>query len=213
MIGLDEIPGLHPDVVAAGRACGGAEVIEKVRQLEADGGTSIEWRAASDWTVVRGTPSTPPSALDDVVIGGAAITNQPSITSTTGAVTIKSLTFEVGNGVALTLVAGGTGSLTTTSGLNWPNSVAQADVMNVNDRTLTVQGVSGNTFEGLIINNSNGVTLSGNGADNENRCRDRQLGNGHHADSILAILDVSVKLFPALVTKNNSWGLLGCLIF
>ena len=116
-------------------------------------------------------------------------------------------------GVALTPAADGTGSLTTTSGLNWPNSVAQADVMNVNDRTLTVHGVSGNTFGGLKINNSNGVTLSSNGADNEDCCRDRQLGNRHHADSILAKLDDSVKLFPAQDTNNNSRGHLGCLIF
>jgi hypothetical protein len=148
MIGLDEIPGLHLDVLAAGGVCGGTEVIEKVRQLEADGGTSIEWSTASSWTVVNATPITPPSALDDVVIGGGAITNQPSITSTTVAVTIKSLTFEVGNG-----------------------------------------------------------------ADNEDCCRDRQLGDGHHPDAILAKLDDSVKLFPAQDTNDDSRGHLGCLIF
>jgi hypothetical protein len=148
MIGCDEIPGLHPDVVAAGGAFGGAEVIEKVRQLEADGGTSIESRAAGNWTVVSGTPITPLGAFDDVVISGEAITNRPSITSTTVAVTIKSLTFEVGNG-----------------------------------------------------------------ADNEDRCRDRQLGNRLHADSILAKLDDSVRLFPAQDANDDSRGHLGCLIF
>ena len=148
MIGCDEIPGLHPDVVAAGGVCGGTEVIEKVRQLEADGGTSIESRAAGNWTVVSGTPITPLGAFDDVVISGEAITNRPSITSTTVAVTIKSLTFEVGNG-----------------------------------------------------------------ADNEDRCRDRQLGNRLHADSILAKLDDSVRLFPAQDANDDSRGHLGCLIF
>src|SRR5437879_4888409 len=76
------------------------------------GGTSTEWSTSTNWTILTGTPSRPPSSADTVVMGGAAITNQPSITSTTGSTTIRALTFESSNTVTLTFVAGSTGALT-----------------------------------------------------------------------------------------------------
>src|ERR1041385_5740946 len=105
------------------------------------GGTSTEWSTAANWTTISGTPSTPPSSADDVQIGQAAITFQPSITSTTGAVTIKSLTYGSTATSTLTFTNGGAGSLTITGDLNMVQAGSSVPhTINVNDRSLTVQG-------------------------------------------------------------------------
>ena len=105
------------------------------------GGTSTEWSTAANWTRVSGTPSKPPSSADDVQIGQNDITNQPSITSTTGAVTIKSLTYGSTAASTLTITNGGTGSLTITGDLAMTQSaVSVTHTINLNDRSLTVQG-------------------------------------------------------------------------
>ena len=88
---------------------------------------------------MSGGPSIPPGSTDDVVIGGATITNQPSITSTTGAVTIASYTSEGSVASTLTIVASSTGSLTTTGNLTITQTVVVSTIK-VNNRTLTVQG-------------------------------------------------------------------------
>src|SRR5437867_47898 len=81
------------------------------------GGTSTEWSTTTNWTVVSGSPSLPPSGLDDVEMGATNPSFNPSITSTTGAVTIKSLTLLSANKITVTLTSGSTGSLTITGNL------------------------------------------------------------------------------------------------
>src|ERR1043166_5547134 len=82
------------------------------------GTTSTQWSTSTNWAVVSGTPSTPPSSADDVEIGSGAITNQPTINSTTGAVTINTLTFGTSASGTLTFTAGSTGSLTINGNLS-----------------------------------------------------------------------------------------------
>ncbi|MBS4029573.1 MAG: Ig-like domain repeat protein, partial [Ignavibacteriales bacterium] len=120
------------------------------------GGTSAEWSTAANWTTISGTPSTPPSSDDDVQIGQAAITNQPSITSTTGAVTIASLTYGSTAASTLTITNGGTGSLTVTGAVSMVQSAnSVAHTVNVNDRTYTI---GGNLSIGAASGNANGTS-------------------------------------------------------
>ncbi|HTP79790.1 MAG TPA: hypothetical protein VMM57_05240, partial [Bacteroidota bacterium] len=77
------------------------------------GTTSTAWGTATNWTVISGSPSTPPGSADSVELGTGAITNQPTITTPT---TIASLTY--GNAAASTLTINGnltvTGAITNT---------------------------------------------------------------------------------------------------
>jgi len=78
-----------------------------------NGSTSTDWATAGNWTVVSGTPSTPPAAGDAVELGTAAITNQPTVGAVT---TVASLTY--GNSTASTLTINAnltiTGAITNT---------------------------------------------------------------------------------------------------
>jgi hypothetical protein len=96
------------------------------------GATSSAWETASNWTTVSGTPSLPPASDDAVEIGTGAITNQPTITTST---TIASLTY--GNSAASTLTING-------------NLTISGDITNTITTTARVHN----------INLASGVTLS-----------------------------------------------------
>src|ERR1041385_6899603 len=134
------------------------------------GATNSEWSTATNWSIITGTPSTPPGSADTVQIGQAAITTQPSITSTTGAVTISSMIYGSTAASTLTIAAASTGSLTITGDLAMVQAASSvAHTINVNDRSLTVQGnvtgigaSSGNASGSSAINISTGsLTVGG----------------------------------------------------
>src|ERR1051325_10170383 len=122
------------------------------------GGTSTAWATAGNWTVVTGTPSTPPSSADAVEIGTGTITFQPTITTS---VTIASLTF--GTTASGTLTLGAAGSLTISGNLSIaPTNNSTDNFINVGAQTLTVQGTAnvgsgGGSTAGGTINVSTGT--------------------------------------------------------
>src|SRR5947207_1352766 len=97
--------------------------------------TTPTWSQSGNWA-----PSGVPASTDTVTIGDGSFTgsNQPTINS---AVTIAALTFSELNASTLTLQNGGAGSLAITHDLTYsPPNNSLDQTVNVNDRTLTVQG-------------------------------------------------------------------------
>ncbi|TLY27280.1 MAG: hypothetical protein E6K56_11660, partial [Ignavibacteria bacterium] len=103
-----------------------------------------KWETAGNWTTVSGTPNTPPGPLDTVEIGTAAVFPSPStisISSTSGAVTIRAMSYGDVTGSTLTIVNGSAGSLTITGDLAMAQSKNSVQhTITINDRSLTVQG-------------------------------------------------------------------------
>jgi fibronectin-binding autotransporter adhesin len=125
-----------------------------------NGSASSTWGTAGNWTVVQGTPSTPPGVNDVVSLGGAAFTNQPTITT---AVSVKSLQF--GSAQAITLTLSG-GSLTTGGNIDGVWSANANHTIAVGTQTLNVgadlilsDGTANHTI-GLAISTGT-VTVTG----------------------------------------------------
>ncbi|MBC7937619.1 MAG: hypothetical protein H7Y86_19900 [Rhizobacter sp.] len=100
-----------------------------------NGITSNDWNTASNWTIVQGVPSTPPSSTDIVDLGSATFTNQPTINNT---VTVKNIVFGSTKAVVLTL--GSSGSLTTLGNINGNWTGNATHTIDVGNQTLTVNG-------------------------------------------------------------------------
>jgi fibronectin-binding autotransporter adhesin len=100
-----------------------------------NGSASSAWGTAGNWTVLQGSASTPPAATDVVSLGGAAFTNQPSITT---AVSVKSVQF--GSSQAVTLTIGGGGSLSTSGNIDGTWSANANHTIAVGAQTLNVSG-------------------------------------------------------------------------
>ncbi|MEQ1642209.1 MAG: hypothetical protein ABL959_02040 [Pyrinomonadaceae bacterium] len=125
-----------------------------------DGSTSTDWNTSGNWTVVQGSASRPPAAGDTVELGTVAFTYNPTISS---AAVAKNINF--GNAQAVTLSLGSGGSLTSGNirGL-WSGNATHT--LNVNDRTVTVNGdltlSDGTSGHVIDLNISTGtVTVSG----------------------------------------------------
>jgi hypothetical protein len=100
-----------------------------------NGSTSNAWSTAGNWTVVSGSPSTPPGSGDAVEIGTVTATSQPTIT---GAVTVKSITF--GSAQAATLTIGSGGSLAVNGNISGSWSANASHTIAVGAQSLTVGG-------------------------------------------------------------------------
>ncbi len=100
-----------------------------------NGSVSSSWATAGNWTVVEGSPSTPPASNDIVYIGDNAITNQPIVSSS---VTIRSIQFGSAQAATLTLNSGGT--LTTIGNINGIWSADATHTIAVGTQTLNVGG-------------------------------------------------------------------------
>ena len=100
-----------------------------------NGGTSTDWNTAANWTIITGSPATPPSASDIVELGTAAFTNQPTITT---AALSKNIIF--GSTQAITLTLGSGGSLNTSGNIAGQWSANAVHSINVNNQALTVNG-------------------------------------------------------------------------
>jgi hypothetical protein len=130
-------------------------------------GNTTNWNTASNWTVVQGSPSTPPSANDVVQIGDVSFINQPAISS---AVTIKNIIFSSIQASAITLNPGGSLTVNDISG-QWNSNVTHnIDVgmqsLNVNGNLVLSDGISGHTINLIVsggtINIAGSLTESGN---------------------------------------------------
>ncbi len=107
---------------------------DAAKVVQWNGSISSNWNTAANWTVITGSPSTPPSASDIVQIGTAAFTNQPTITT---AATAKNIIFGSAQAAILTMGSGGT----LTSGNIGGSWTADAvHTINVNNQTITVNG-------------------------------------------------------------------------
>ncbi|MBK7883949.1 MAG: hypothetical protein IPJ81_09170 [Chitinophagaceae bacterium] len=127
-----------------------------------DGSSSTAWATAANWTTVQGTPSTPPSSTDIVLIGTAAFTNQPSITT---ARSVRSIQF--GSAQAATLSLSSSGTLTTGGNITGTWSANRTHTISVGSRTLTVGGdlALSNGTSSRIINltaSTGTINVSGN---------------------------------------------------
>lgn len=100
-----------------------------------NGGSSTNWNTAANWTVVQGSPSTPPSATDIVQLGTVSFTNQPTIST---AVTTNNIIFGSAKAVALTIGSGG--SLTTQGSISGNWSVNATHTIAAGNQNLTVNG-------------------------------------------------------------------------
>ena len=121
------------------------------------GATNTNWATASNWQVVQGAPSTPPSANDIVQIGSAAFTNQPTISS---AVSIKILVFYSTTASTLTLASGGSLTIASTISGDWTAGNA-IHVINAGAQNITVGGdvllSDGTTNHRIDLNVSTGT--------------------------------------------------------
>lgn len=100
-----------------------------------NGSISSDWNNAANWTVISGTPSTPPTATDIVRIGTGSFTNHPTITSS---VTIKGITF--GSVQAATLTLGSGGALTVNGNISGSWSADAIHTINTGVQDLRVYG-------------------------------------------------------------------------
>jgi hypothetical protein len=100
-----------------------------------NGSASNAWANAANWTVVSGSPLTPPGANDVVQIGSAAFTNHPTIST---AVSVKSIVF--GSVQAATLTLGSGGSLTTSGNINGTWTANAVHSINAGNQNMTVNG-------------------------------------------------------------------------
>ncbi|MBL0745847.1 T9SS type A sorting domain-containing protein [Chryseolinea lacunae] len=137
--------------------------------VEWNGSVSNAWNTAANWTVVQGSASRPPSALDIVALGNISFTNQPTIST---AASTNNIIFGSAKAVVLTVASGG--SLTTSGNIagNWNASVTHT--INLNNQDLTVNGdlilsdgVNGQAIDltiGLGTVNIDGVLTESGGA-------------------------------------------------
>src|SRR5690606_26668444 len=99
-----------------------------------NGSVSPDWNTAANWTVLQGSASRPPSASDIVVLGTAAFTNHPTISSP---VNVRNIVF--GSVQPLTLSLSSGGSLTSGDMLGmWDKNAIHS--ININGQTLNVNG-------------------------------------------------------------------------
>ena len=125
------------------------------------GGTNTNWATAANWTVVSGTPSTPPGPGDAVQIGTGAITNQPTLSAAT---TIATLTY--GNSAAstltlnanLTVTGAVTNTIATTARIHNIN-LASGDTLFAGSANLSPAVAAGNM---TITFNGGAIIVSGN---------------------------------------------------
>jgi hypothetical protein len=130
-------------------------------------GTTTDWNTASNWTIVQGSPSIPPSANDVAQIGDISYTNQPAISS---AVSVKNISFSSVHACALTLNSGGSLTVNGISGQWTSNATHTINVgmqsLNVNGNLLLSDGISGHAINlilsGGTINIAGSLIESGN---------------------------------------------------
>jgi hypothetical protein len=101
---------------------------------EWSGAVSSDWHVAGNWTVLQGSPSTPPGIDDVAVIGFTTFNNQPTIST---AVNVKNIVFGSAKAISLSMAAGGVLESGDIIGL-W-DSVAVHSI-NVNDQTVNIAG-------------------------------------------------------------------------
>lgn len=133
---------------------------EFVKVVRWTGAVSTAWENASNWEVISGSPSLPPTTTDVVQIGDSLFTNHPSINS---AVSVRSIQFGSDEGVTLTLASG---SLTTTGNIDGTWEANQTHSISVGSASLSVGGslTLGDGTSSHILNLSIGsgtATVSG----------------------------------------------------
>lgn len=126
-----------------------------------NGSVSSNWNTAANWTVVSGTPASPPSANDIVQIGVATFTNQPTISN---AVSVKSIVMGSAKAATLTIASGG--SLTTSGNISGNWSAGATHTIDAGSQTFTVGGdlILSDGTGGHAINltaNDAAVTING----------------------------------------------------
>ncbi|NJO26070.1 MAG: hypothetical protein HC867_10375, partial [Bacteroidia bacterium] len=100
-----------------------------------NGSVSTDWNNASNWTVVQGSPGTPPGSTDVVLIGYTAFANNPLISSS---VTINNLVFQSAQAATLTIGAGGSLSVNGNLLGSWAADATHSIAVGTN--TMTVNG-------------------------------------------------------------------------
>ena len=102
--------------------------------IQWNGSVSSNWNTSANWTVIQGSPSTPPSAIDIVDLGTATFNNQPTISTSA---TAKNIVFGSAKSVTLTMASGGS---LTTGDINGQWTGSTVHTIDIADQTVTVNG-------------------------------------------------------------------------
>ena len=125
-----------------------------------NGSVSSNWATAANWTVIAGSPSTPPAVTDIVQIGYASYTNAPAISSS---VSVKTISF--GSAFASTLSLNAGGSLTIAGAMGGVWSASATHTINANNQNITVVGdvllSDGTAGRAINLNMGTGTTTIG----------------------------------------------------
>lgn len=126
-----------------------------------NGSISSEWNNASNWTIIQGAPTLPPTFNEIVQIGTDAFGNQPIISSAAQA---KSIIFGSSQAVTLTISSG---SLTTSGNISgtWSGNATHSLVVGANSLVVGGDLTLSDGTANHVINLSAGsgtVTVSGN---------------------------------------------------
>ena len=143
-----------------------------------NGSVSTAWDNSTNWTVLQGGPTLPPSTNEIVQLGDVVFGNQPAITSPAA---VKAIQFGSAQAVTLSLAAGG--SLTTGGNVegDWDNNVTHtiavgAQTFHVggdlslsdgdNGQAINLTASSGMVTVSGLLRESGGanITFTGNGA-------------------------------------------------
>ncbi len=121
---------------------------DAINSVRWNGSVSSNWNTAANWTILDGSATRPPSAIDNVNIGDTLFVNQPVISST---VNVKSIVLSSTKVVNLSMAAGGT---LNTGGIlgDWSSNAAHS--INVNNQNISVNGdlLLSNGTTGRVIN-------------------------------------------------------------